>query len=146
MAIYTENDVPLLSHKLSASSMEFIDGKHEKAQAALEKKGPDAYQKELLLGEGVIVHNKAPVGGGVRVEDGQAQVLEPDVPDRTFFSIGASTLQEALTEVIGAYDRIHLQTQDNLDPPDWVASTHEDLANLLAEYYGCEVRPISEVM
>lgn len=43
--------------------------------------------------------------------------------------IGASTLHEAATEAIGAYSRLAL------DMPEWVASTDEHLAAVLAEHF-----------
>ncbi len=65
-------------------------------------------------------------------------------PSRTLFSIGASTLHEAVTEVIGVYPL------DGLDMPQWVASDDENLARVIAEHFTvpgystCEVIPLEE--
>jgi hypothetical protein len=61
-------------------------------------------------------------------------------PDVAIITIGGSTLHEAATEVVGAYDG-----SLSARPPEWVASTREDLAKALAEHYGCPAVPFSEV-
>lgn len=159
MAIYDENGVPIL--RLSASSQDFVDAQHQKAVAALESHAQavaaaddpesseaqaqaDASLELLHLGDSVVIHNKAPVN----VEEGA-----PNAPDKTFVSIGASTLDEALKECIATFDSGHVREGDRTNTPDWVASTNDDLARLLAEHYNggkadgpCQPRTLSEVL
>jgi hypothetical protein len=90
---------------------------------------------ELLLGESVVIHCKALPGTG---DEGIVT-----------FSIGAENLDEALKSCIGAFDVHHLDppgvSSDADHTPDWVASTHQGLAALLADYYSCQARDIAEV-
>lgn len=118
MAIRNENGVPELA--LSNSSAEFVDGKH---QAALD---PDN-DEQLLTGTVVYVENKRPVGAA-------------DTPDVTMFVIGGETLDEALKSIVGTFEDYH-----GHDNPSWVASSHEDLAKLLAEHYGAKTKPMEKV-
>lgn len=115
MALRDANGVPILA--LNNSSQEYVDGEH---QAALD---PDN-DTTLLIGEVVYLHNKRPVGS-------------PDTPDVTVFTIGGETLDEALKSVVGTFE-LHA----HVEAPDWVASTNEDLARLLAEHYGCKVKDL----
>jgi hypothetical protein len=90
---------------------------------------------EILIGESVVIHCKR-----VRGTDEEAPVT---------FAIGAENLDEALKSVIGAFDVDHLdppgESSDAEHTPDWVASTHDGLAQALADYYSCQVRDIAEV-
>lgn len=115
MAILDANGVPILN--LNNSSQEFVDGKH---QAYLES-GEDHH---LYTGEVVYLHNPRPVGS--------------DKEDVTIFHIGGETLDEAIKSVVGAFDGFYGHL-----PPTWVSSTNEDLAGLIAEHYGAEVKPIT---
>jgi len=60
--------------------------------------------------------------------------------------IGGSTLHEAATEVIGAHSQLASEM------PEWVASTSDELAEILAEHYTvdgystCTVIPMNEVV
>jgi hypothetical protein len=91
--------------------------------------------EELLLGESVVIHCKQ-----LRGTRHEGQVA---------FSIGAENLDEALKSCIGAFDVHHLDppgvSSDADHTPDWVASTHEALAEALADYYSCQARDIAEV-
>lgn len=160
MTIYSENAVPILFRGpgqkigLSEKANKVVEDAHAAAQEALEQASlavaaagdPDSEEyaaardaqaaviaEHLLIGEAVVIHNK---------DDSQA--------DFTVTSIGASDLQEALTEAIGGFDLSHIGeagvTQDHIFTPDWVASTHAQLAASLADYYSCEVRDLSEVV
>lgn len=80
---------------------------------------------------------------------GHTVILEnPHHGGVTQFSIGGSTLHEALTEIVGAYDTNHSGTpgiSEDFTPPGWVASTSENLASLVAEHYDCSIKDLSEV-
>lgn len=115
MAVRDANGVPVLA--LSNSSTEYVAGKHA---AALDPDDPTA----VLVGVEVYLHNKRPVGA-------------PDTPSITRFVVGGSTLDEALKEIVGAYE-FHAHHEQ----PDWVASSDEDLANLLAEHYDTRVKEL----
>ncbi len=88
---------------------------------------------ELLTGTVVFVDNCKPVG------------VDKEAPGHTMFIIGASTLHQASTEVLAALGE-HAK-----DMPKWVASTNDELADVLAEhhtikgYHKCEVTPMSKV-
>lgn len=130
MTVYNENNVPILflgeGRKLGLSDA------GSKAVEKAKKAALDSDSPKLLLGESVLIHN-----------------ADPDGPAFTSLSVGASDLHQAVTECIGAHDA-HLgapdQSQDHLFPPEWVASTHKELAQHLADYYSCEVRDIAEVI
>jgi hypothetical protein len=138
MAIYDENGVPIL--RLSAKSQAYLDDLHQSYIDADADGTPDHF----LTAESVVVHNPAPVGNVAG---------DTSAPDYTFFSIGASDMDEALKDVIGAFDTHHVRENDRVNTPQWVASTNEDVARLLAEHYNggkadgpCRVIPISEVL
>jgi hypothetical protein len=38
------------------------------------------------------------------------------------------------------------ESSDHHHPPDWVASTHKQLGEHLADYYSCDLMPIAEVL
>lgn len=120
MAVRDANGVPILA--LSNSSAEYVQGRH---QSALDLSA-EGDHSQLLTGHTVLVHNPKPIGA-------------PDKPDVTVFSIGGSTLQEALTEVIGAYE-----FHTHLESPDFVSASDENLGKLLAEHYSCELRPLGD--
>jgi hypothetical protein len=65
-------------------------------------------------------------------------------------SVGAETLDEALKTIIKSVDLAHIhprdESSDHLHTPTWVASTHAQLGELLADYYSCELRDLSEVI
>ena len=85
----------------------------------------------MLDGARVLLDNPRPVDGSV----GPVMCV-----------VGGSTLYEAATEVIGAFAQL------GLDMPGWVASTDDELAQVLAEHYTvsgystCDVMPIEEVI
>ena len=60
-------------------------------------------------------------------------------PDVVILHIGGSTLDEAAKECIVAFE-----DSFSADPPSWVASTNDDLAEVLAEHYGCPVKGMDE--
>jgi hypothetical protein len=90
--------------------------------------------KYLLIGHSVLIHNKDPRVG----------------PEWTPVGIGASDLDEAIKEAIGAFDLGHIGevgvSSDVEFKPDWVASSHPLLGKLLADYYDCEQRELAEVL
>lgn len=67
--------------------------------------------------------------GAVLILDNPRPTATPTTPSQTMFHIGGSTMHEAATEVIGAFDA-HAS-----EMPTWVASTNEDLAEVVAEHY-----------
>lgn len=90
----------------------------------------------------------------VKVADAQRKLLAPDEetvyltgakaylhtpsershgnPDVIIFHIGGETLDEAAKSCIGAFEDSYAD-----DAPTWVASTNDDLAEVIAEHYGC---------
>lgn len=138
MTIYSENAVPVLFRGpnqrigLSEEGFAAISRAHEAYLKAADN--GDDLSKHLLTAEAVVLDNPDTDDNGV---------------DYTVVSIGGSDLQEALTEVIGAFDLSHIgnpgESSDHIHTPTWVASTHKELAKHLADYYSCEVREISEV-
>lgn len=62
-----------------------------------------------------------------------------DVADVVTFHIGGSTLDEAAKECIAAFE-------DNFadGSPTWIASTSDDLAQVIADHYGCPVKSTDE--
>lgn len=139
MTIYNEQLVPILFRGdnevigLSSDANDTVVQAHEAYIAAAESGDPEALAEHLLIADSVIVHN-----------------ADPSIEaDWTPFSVGASDIQEAMTEVISAYDVHHTSGDtgaDHLFKPEWVASTNPELARLLADYYSAEVREISEVL
>lgn len=161
MTIYSENNVPVLFRGngqrvgLSQKMWDTVDRAHQSAvedlrKAAIEvdrwKGEPDgeeyaaareaqaaAIDKHLLIGESVLIDNPDDAKG-----------------DYTYSSCGASDLQEALQEAIGGFDLAHIGDEgvsSDIDlTPKWVASTHKQLAEALADYYSCEVRDLNEVL
>jgi hypothetical protein len=147
VTIYNSRDVPLLS--LGTDSREALAENKLAAVAAWEAATGDAEPiEELRTGARVWVENRAPKGS-------------PDKPDVTSFVIGGADLDEAVKDVIGAFDRFHVEGGDELNPPRWVASTDPEIAQLLAEHWshdpadplsvspaghGCSVVDVSEVV
>lgn len=161
MTVYSPNRVPILyvpGEKLTLTQevWERLEREHADAQLALEQAAKDVHAasgdvesdeyadardaqaaviaEHLLIGHSVVLDNP---------DETQA--------DFTFSGIGASDIKEAATEVIGGFDRGHVgevgqEGFDHILTPKWVASTHEFLAEVLANYYGCEVRPMNEVL
>jgi len=107
----------------------------DKSLSLVEKRHEEALDPE---------HERGLLTGTVLVLDNPSPVNSPDTPDRTVFYIGGSTLQEAATEVIGAFDS-HAN-----EMPDWVGSTNEELSKIISEHfcYGdhvCTSFPMSKV-
>lgn len=145
MTVYDENAVPVLYRgpDQTLGMSEAGTAALDKAKAAALKAFEDAstpeeiqaaQDKHYLLAHVAIVHNSD----------------SSDARPFASFNIGGSTLDEAVKEVIAAFDTSHVGPQDESAdhrfPPDWVASTHKDLARHLADYYGCEVREMAEVI
>lgn len=159
MTIYSENNVPVLFRGndqrigLSSATWDTLEAAHKAAQDALQKASqavaaagdPDSpeYDKartaqakvideHLLIGDSVLIDNPDDQRG-----------------DYTYVSIGASDLLEAVQEAVASYDLSHVGeqgvTSDNEFTPAWVASTDEELAAALGDYYSCEVRDLNEV-
>jgi hypothetical protein len=125
MAILDGNGIPILD--LSNSSREFVEGKH---QAYLNS----GDEKHLLTGAQVYIQNPHPAGAS-----------EPGV---TSVRVGGETLDESLKSIIGAVDTLHTEPVGNpsiRQAPEWVASSDDDLARLLAEHYGCQVKAMEEL-
>jgi hypothetical protein len=122
VSVYTENGVPVVYR-----------GPNERIGLS---EPLDHDPDEILLGETAVIHCKRLNGSE---EEGAVT-----------FSIGAENLDEALKSCIGAFDVHHLhpagESSDAEHTPDWVASTHGDLAGALADYYSCQARPIAEVI
>jgi hypothetical protein len=85
---------------------------------------PEA-ETEYLTGAMAFMHTPRELGHGR--------------PDVVVFRIGGSTLDEAAKECITAFEDSY-----SADPPTWVASTSDDLAEVLAEHYGCPVKGMDE--
>jgi hypothetical protein len=115
--------IPVLD--ISDSTHELVGRRHA---AALD---PDN-DAQLLTGTVVLLDNPAPRNS-------------PGTPDRTIFRIGGSTLHEAATEVINAFE------DHAAEMPAWVASTDADLAAVIAEHFTvdgyseCRVIDLEEV-
>jgi hypothetical protein len=99
--------IPVLD--VSAATHQLVGDRHA---AALD---PDD-DTQLLTGAVLLLDNPAPRNN-------------PGTPDRTIFRIGGSTLHEAATEVIGAFEDHASQM------PAWVASTDGELAAVIAEHF-----------
>lgn len=79
----------------------------------------------LLTGAVCVVHNPRPqytVGA-----------------DLVTFHIGGETLDEAAKSIIGAFEGVYSH-----EPPTWVACTDDDLAEILADHYGCPIKGMDE--
>jgi hypothetical protein len=148
MTIYDENGgVPVLFRGenqpigLSHESHLAVVDAHETAQAAIENQGTAAYDQHYLTGHSVVV--QIPNGAGNDFPDGAGEA-------RVNISVGAETLDEALKSIIASVDLAHIhprnESSDHLHTPTWVASTHAQLGELLADYYSCELRDLSEVI
>lgn len=96
-----------------------------------------------------------------KVADGQRQLLAPDEetvyltgakaflhtprershgrPDVVTFHIGGETLDEAAKSCVGAFEDAYAD-----GAPTWVASTSDDLAEVIAEHYGCPIKGMDE--
>jgi hypothetical protein len=147
VTIYNSRDVPLLS--LGGDSREALAENKLASVAAWQAARGDAEPiSELRTGARVYVENRAPKGA-------------PDKPGLTEFVIGGADLDEAVKDVIGAFDRFHVEGGDELNPPRWVASDDPEIAQLLAEHWshdpddplsvspaghGCSVVDVSEVV
>lgn len=131
MANYTSNGVPILD--LPAESKAEVDAQHA---AALEAAANDTLMDHAneegtgslhyLVGEHVWLHNpkpKSPLPGA----EGQESY--------THFRIGGSTIDEAIKEVIQAFDQHHVAESDAVNPPQWVASTSPELGKYISEHY-----------
>ena len=112
---YTSQGVPILELRNGAAK------KVEDAQDALldPKK-----ETRLLTGEIVHLHNPTP-----QYQDGA---------DVVTWHIGGETLDEAAKSVVGSYEN----TYGN-EPPSWVASTNDDLADVISDHFDCEVRDMN---
>lgn len=106
----SETAVPVLD--VSEETHELVGQLHD---AALD---PDDDDHELLVGVKVYLDNARP-----------REVTDASAPRWTRVTIGGSTTHEAATEVIGAFAQVAL------DQPQWVASTNDDLAKILAEHF-----------
>jgi hypothetical protein len=126
-----------LSHE---SHLAVVDAQ-ETAQKAIENQGTAAYDQHYLLGHTVVI--QIPNGAGNDFPDGAGET-------RINASVGAETLDEALKSIIKSVDLAHThprdESSDHLHTPTWVASTHAQLGELLADYYSCELRDLSEVI
>jgi hypothetical protein len=112
----TANGVPVL--ELSNSSVEKV--------AEAQGKLLDPHQESVYL-TGATAYLHTPVEnshGG---------------PDVVIFHIGGETLDEAAKSCVGAFE-----DSFSNEPPTWVASTDDDLAEVLADHYGCPIKGMDE--
>jgi hypothetical protein len=138
MAQLDANGVPVLSLGTDASR-EVAEAQDAFLTAAQDGKNISAH---LLVGTVVVLHNGRPAGVPGGAEGASTTVV-----------VGGETLDEALKSIVGAFDTEHSGRRgvpDDYVAPDWVASTHEPLARLLAEHYTdgdhtCAVLPLDEV-
>jgi hypothetical protein len=135
MARFDERGIPML--ELDTRSLAAVD---KTRQAAADG------EPELLVGETVLLENSRPAIG-------PGHTGPPPSADVTVVTVGGETLDEALKSIIATYDTHHsgaFGDPAEFDPPEWVASTHAELAKYLAEHYTsgdhrCEVRETAEV-
>lgn len=85
---------------------------------------PDA-ETVYLTGSTVFMHTPSEV--------------ETGAPDIIVLRIGGSTLDEAAKECVGVFEDSY-----SAQPPSWVASTNDDLAEVIAEHYGCPLKSMDE--
>lgn len=111
----TTNDVPVLEIR--------ADLARKVADSARAHIDPDQ-EAEYLTGAVCILDNPQPQEGIV-----QADVI---------FHIGGETLDEASKSVVGRYEMTY-----GAVAPQWVWSTNDDLAAVVASHYGCENRNLS---
>ena len=108
----TANDVPVLEVRQELA---------EKLSAASQAHIDPDQEAEYLVGTVCILSNEKPLPG----------VVASDV----IFHIGGETLDEAAKSVVGRYELTY-----GADAPEWVWSTNDDLAAVVASHYGCENR------
>jgi hypothetical protein len=139
---------------LSLEMYEYVESEHKEAQEALRRAslkvasaGDDPESEEYAVArdeQAAVIERYLLIGEAIVIDN-----PDPQRADYTGHSIGASDLKEALQDAIGGYDRSHIGedgvSSDQEFTPQWVASTHEDLAKALADYYSCKVIPLSEV-
>lgn len=111
----TANDVPVLELR-----SELAEKVSEAARVAVDPEQDTEYK----TGATVILSNEAPHIG----------VVAGDV----IFHVGGETLDEAAKSIIGRYELTYGQ-----DIPEWVWSTDDDLAEVIADHYNCENRNLS---
>lgn len=122
-ASISESAVPVLD--VSDKTHDLVGDKHEA------QRDPDQPDELLLLGQVVQIDNQRP--------------RDSSHPGPVTIHVGASTLHEAATEVIGAFENLAL------DMPEWVASSDGSLAKVVAEHFTvaayntCKVIKLSEV-
>lgn len=112
----TVNNVPILE----------LNDKIVSKVAQAQRKLLDPEQETVYLaGEMVFMHTSSERGHGA--------------PDVVSFRIGGETLDEAAKSCIGSFE-------DNFADaaPTWVASTHADLAEVIADHYGVPVKGMDE--
>jgi hypothetical protein len=112
----TVNDVPIL---------ELSDAYYEKVADAQAKHVDPAQETEFLTNEVVYMHT--------------AREKSHGGPDVVISTIGAATLDTAAKDCVGPFEASFSDL-----PPTWVASTNDDLAEVIAEHYGCPVKGIDE--
>ncbi len=101
----TDTAIPILD--VSDDTHEIVGSEHDKAV--------DAGDLAPLLGAVVLVDNASPVDGSR--------------PGPLTIHVGASTLHEAATECVTCVGALAA------DMPEWIASTDENLAAVLAEHF-----------
>jgi hypothetical protein len=131
VAIYDQNGVPLLD--LPDESQAAVDAAHQAAMEAAESDTLMDHANEegtgslhYLVGEHVWLHNPKPRSPLPGAENQDSY---------THFRIGGSTLDEAIKEVISAFDQHHVADNDTVNPPQWVASTSPELGKYISEHY-----------
>lgn len=114
---FTGNGVPIL---------EVSDAVAEKITEARRAQLDPSAETEYLVGTTVVMHNPKPQDAGL-------------TSDITILHIGGETLDEAAKTCIGTFEGSFGNA-----PPTWVASTSDDLAEVIADHYACSVKGMDE--
>lgn len=112
----TSNGVPIL---------ELQDGLVHKVADAQENLLDEDQETVYLTGAQVFMH------AGAERSHGESDVVT--------FHIGGETLDEAAKSCVGAFEDSYCDSA-----PTWVASTDDDLAEIIADHYGCPVKGMDE--
>lgn len=121
---FTANGVPIL---------EVRDELVERLAHAQRKLLAPDEETAYLTGHYVVMHNprpQYPVNPALASAEGA---------DCVMFHVGGETLDEAAKSCVGAFEGAY-----GHEPPTWVASTDSDLAEVIADHYGCPVKGMDE--
>jgi hypothetical protein len=112
----TPNGVPVL--ELHSAAVEKV------AEGQRDLQDPER-ETVYLTGAVAYMHTPAELGHGN--------------PDVVTFHIGGETLDEAAKSCVGAFE-----DSFSAEPPTWVASSNDDLAEILGSHYGCPIKGMDE--